>query len=322
MKKIIILNIICFCFFAEVFGQAVPAPEENIPFLVTFGKDAKKSYGDDDNCQVFFFSIPKSYSKPVYVRIFDPEIGGQHDEIYGGADSKTSFQLYGGKGCVSSKDARETNPIGDYKSGNLLHSKEFKNESKYDNQWYTIGPLSPTQGEYSEEYFGNVFKLICEGTSGDDGNLYRYFLSSSPSENIAISGGNAFTFEYTFRLNASSNQVSHIYPFVDDNVISIKQTNFDFDNDGSIELSSVATKGHQLKISGDNELAEDKYEIVSKEKGTSLDIQLIKGTKKISNNNVVFYVTNQYGEAMPFFAVPIGGTPKYTGKLTIKPVSK
>ena len=304
------------------FSQAVPSPEENIPFLVTFGKDAKKSYGDDDNCQTFFFSIPKSYSKPVYIRIFDPSTGGKHDEIIKTANTETSFELYGGLGCISEKDARETNPVGKYKSGNLLHSKVFKDESKYDDTWYTIGPLSPSQGEYSEEYFGYIFKLICEGKTGDDGNLYRYFLSTSPTENIAISGGNAFTFEYTIRLNTDPKQVSHIYPFVDQNVISIKQTNFDFDNDGSIELSSVATKGYKLKISGDNENAEDKYDVVPKEKGTSLDLQLIKGPKKIDNNNIVFYVTNQYGEALPFFAVPIGGTPKYKGKLSVKPIQK
>lgn len=322
MNKLILLHIVFLFAFTSTTAQAVPSPEENIPFLVTFGEKAKKSYGDDDNCQTFFFSIPKSFNKPIYIRIFDPETGGKHDEIYKSEDSETSFQLYGGKGCVSSKDARDTEPKGDFKSGNLLHSKVFKNESKYDNDWYTIGPLSPTQGEYSEAYFGYVFKLICEGTTGDDGNLYRYFLSTSPTENIAISGGNAFTFEYSFRLNSDNDQVSHIYPFVDDNVISIKQTNFDFDNDGSIELSSVATRGYKLKISGENDYAVDKYEIVSKEKGTSLDIQLIKGTKKIDNNNVVFHVTNQYGEALPFFAAPIGGTPKYAGKLSIKPVRK
>ncbi len=322
MKKLVLFIFILGATISNCSAQAVPAPEENIPFLVTFGKDAKKSYGDDDYCQTFFFSIPKSFSKPFYIRIFDPETGGKHDETYKYSDSETTFSLYGGKGCVSEKDARETNPIGNFKSGNLLHNKTFKNESKYDDQWYTIGPLSPSQGEYSDEYFGYVFKLICQGTKGDDGNLYRYFLSTSATDNIPISGGNAFTFEYSFRLNASNNQISHIYPFVDDNVISIKQTNFDFDNDGSIELSSVATKGYKLKMSGDNEIAEDKYTIVSKEKGTSLDIQLIKGSRKITNNNVVFFVTNQYGEALPFFAVPIGGTPKYAGKLTIKPVQK
>jgi hypothetical protein len=322
MKRIILLNFIILLLGSQSFAQAVPAPEENIPFLVTFGKDAKKSYGDDDNCQTFFFSIPKSFSKPVYIRIFDPETGGKYDEIYKSSDSETSFELYGGNGCVSNKDSRETDPTGDFKSGNLLHSKTFKNEENYDDKWYTIGPLNPSQGEYSEDYFGYVFKLICQGTKGDDGNLYKYFLSTSPSENIAISGGNAFTFEYSFRLNSNNNQVSHIYPFVDDYVTSIKQTNFDFDNDGVIELSSVTTKGHKLKMSGDNEIAEDKYVIIDREKGTSLDIQLIKGNKKISNNNVVFYVTNQYGEAMPFFAVPIGGTPKYVGKLTIKPAQK
>lgn len=322
MKRIIILTTLSILISFSTKAQAVPAPEENIPYLVTFGKEAKKSYGDDDNCQTFFFSIPKTLSKPVYIRIFDPGTGGKYDEIYKTENTETSFQLYGGKGCISEKDARETDPKGNYKSGNLIHKKVFKNEMEYDDTWYTIGPLSPTQGEYSEEYFGHVFKLICEGNSGDDGNLYRYFLSSSPNENIPISGGNAFTFEYTFRLNAASNQISHIYPFVDDNVISIKQTNFDFDNDGSIELSSVATKAYKLKMSGDNETAEDKYTVSPKEKGTSLDIQLIKGNKKITNNNVVFFITNQYGEALPFFAAPIGGTPKYSGKLSIKPVQK
>ena len=30
------------------FAQPVPSKEENIPFLVTFGKEADKSWGDDD----------------------------------------------------------------------------------------------------------------------------------------------------------------------------------------------------------------------------------------------------------------------------------
>jgi hypothetical protein len=29
-------------------GQAVPGKDENIPFLMTFGKDGKTSWGDDD----------------------------------------------------------------------------------------------------------------------------------------------------------------------------------------------------------------------------------------------------------------------------------
>lgn len=305
--------------FSFSWGQAVPAPEENIPFLVTFGKDAKKSFGDDDNCQTFFFSIPKSYNKPFYIRIFDPETGGKNDESVKNFNTKTLFSLYGGAGCVTEQDAREIDPMGQYKSGNLLYKKEFTDDKEYDNTWVTLGPYNAQQGEDAKEYFGYVFKLICEGISGDDGNLYRYFLSTSPNENIPVPGGNAFTFEYTFRLHESHKQVSHIYPFVDENVISVKQHNFDGDNDGELKLFSVRSMGMKLHLSGDNSNAEDTYDIKAREKGTSLDIQINKSPKDTPNNNIVFYVTNQYGQALPFYTIPIGGIPKYQGTLLLKP---
>ena len=55
------------------FSQSVPAEEENIPYLVTFGNKADKSWGDDDFSQTFFFKVPKSYKGMVYVRVYDPE---------------------------------------------------------------------------------------------------------------------------------------------------------------------------------------------------------------------------------------------------------
>ena len=319
LQLLLIIFILFMGSFLNVFSQAVPSPEENIPFLVTFGKDASTAYGDDDNGQIFFFSIPKTFNKPFYIRIFDPETGGQNDEISKTADTECSFSLYGGLGCISEKDARGVNLKGNYKSGNMLHTKTFGSESTYDNKWYTIGPLNPSQGEYVEEYYGFIFKLICEGLKGNDGNLYRYFLSSSPTQNIAIEGGNAFTFEYSFRLSDTPGQVAHIYPFVDSKVVSIKQINFDFDSDGSIKLYSNATIGTVMNISGDDVWSESSYVIKINEKGTSLDIQITKANKPKKNNNVVFYVTNQYGEALPFFAVPIGGIPKYKGKITFSP---
>lgn len=300
-------------------SQAVPAPEENIPFLVTFGKEAKKSYGDDDNCQTFFFSIPKTYNKPFYIRIFDPEIGGQNDELVNKFNTTSLFSFYGGTGCISEQDAREIDPIGEFKSGNLLHKQEFGDDSEHDNKWVTLGPFNAQQGEFSEQYFGYIFKLICEGTSGDDGNLYSYFLSTSANENIPVPGGNAFTFEYTFRLHESHEQISHIYPFVDENVISVKQHNFDGDSDGELKLFSVRSKGISLNLSGDNTSADNTYQIKAREKGTSLDIQIIKSDADSPNNNLVFYITNQYGQALPFYTIPIGGIPKYQGTLLLKP---
>ena len=43
------------------------------------------------------------------------------------------------------------------------------------------------------EFKSLVFKLVARGLSGNDGNLYRYFFSTSPTTNVAVEGGNAFT---------------------------------------------------------------------------------------------------------------------------------
>ncbi len=302
-------------------GQLVPAAEENIPFLVTFGKGAPTSFGDDDHCQVFFFSIPEENKKPIYIRIHDPENGGLHDEIVGDADSKTRFSLYGGKGCVSHKDSRSTEPVGEFKSGNLLNTKTFGVDAEYDDKWFTFGPFNPTEGEFSALYGGYVFKVIAEGIVGNDGNLYKYFLSSSPTSNIAVEGANAFTFEYSFRLHDDAKQVSHIYPYIDNKVVSVKQTNFDWDNDGIIVISSIAVVNYRVSVSGDDNKVTSEYIIKEKEKGKSLDIQFRKHPlRPAKNNNVVLYVTNQFGEYLPFFAIPIGGVPQFKAESSATPL--
>ncbi|MFA7273828.1 MAG: hypothetical protein WC044_08160 [Crocinitomicaceae bacterium] len=313
---------IFFLFLLTNFGhaQAVPAPEENIPFLVTFGNKADTDYGDDDFTQIFFFVVPKTQIKPIYIRVFDAEVGGKNDELNGAADTKTTFSFYGGKGCITEKDARSTSPNGNYKSGNLLKTKTFGVDASADDVWTTFGPFNPNEGELEEKYGGYIFKVIAQGNSGNDGNLYRYFMSSEPNENRGVEGGNAFTFEYCFRLHTSSTQVSHIYPYIDEQVISLKQSNFDWDNDGQIRIVSVAKKGDVAITSGDNQWATGSHKIVMEEKGKSLDVQFVKKSgSNSSNNNVVFYITNQYGESLPFFAIPIGGVPIYKQRMTGKP---
>ena len=159
-------------------AQPVPAGDENIPYLMTFGPKAGTSWGDDDFSQTFFFLIPKSFSQPIYIRVFDPDVSGTTDELDGIFDTHMTYSVYGGKECYSHKDAQETQPIGNYKSGNLLASKSFGNQPEHDNKWYTFGPFNPSEGEYIQKFDGYIFKVICDGIAGDDGNLYRYFLST------------------------------------------------------------------------------------------------------------------------------------------------
>lgn len=301
-------------------AQSVPAAEENIPYLVTFGKAGEKSWGDHNFSQVFFFVIPQSQVDPIYIRIYDPETGGAIDEKKGDYNTTTEFSVYGGKEAFTHKDARRNEPAGNYKSGNLLASKSFTDNAKHDQQWYTLGPFNPKEGELVADYGGYIFKVIAEGTSGDDGNLYRYFLSVSQEENKPVEGANSFTFEYTFRLSDNAADVSHIYPYVDSKVISVKISDFDHDNDGVIKIVSVAKRGEVTKVSGDNNWTYNEHKITEEEKNTSLDIQFIKNkSAPAKNNNITLSIANQYGELLPFYVVPIGGIPKYKYKIGVKP---
>jgi len=301
------------------FSQSAPAVDENIPYLVTFGADSKKSWGDDDFCQIFFCLIPASQTDPVYIRVYDPDTGGELDEPKDIFNTLISFSVYGGNSCWSDKDAQAIDPIGNYRSGILLATKTFGIESKYDKNYYTFGPFNPFEGEYVEKFDGRIFKIIAQGESGDDGNLYRYFLSTSPDNNLAVEGGNIFTYEYTFRLSNIQSQVSQIYPFVDDKTISIEVSNFDWDNDGIIRIISVAKNGVLCDISGDNNWIMRKFPILEEEKNASIEIQFIKNqSMMILNNNVVVVVRNQYGLSLPFFVIPIGGIPVYAPKIRMK----
>jgi hypothetical protein len=302
-----------------LFSQSAPAIDENVPYLVTFGGDAKTSWGDDDFCQIFYCIIPPSQTGPVYIRVYDPDTGGDLDELKGEFNTIVNFSIYGGNDCWSDTAAQVLKNSENIKSGYLLSSKSFGNEPKYDKKWYSFGPFNPSEGKSVEKLGGRVFKIVSQGISGDDGNLYKYFLSTSPIENVAVEGGNWFTYKYHFRLSDDQKHVSQIYPFVDDKTISIQISNFDWDNDGIIRIFSVAKNGILCDVSGDNNWVIREFPIVDEEKNSTVEIQFIKNQSiQIRNNNVEVIVRNQYGISLPFYVVPIGGVPVYSPKIRMK----
>jgi hypothetical protein len=302
------------------YSQPVPNVDENIPYLMTFGKFGETSWGDDDFSQTFFFLIPESYNQPFFIRVFDPDVGGAIDENKGDFDTRCVYEVFGGEGNWSDDDAKETGPFGNYKSGTLLSSRAFAENPRYDNNWYTFGPFNPAQGEYAEEYKGHIFKIICEGVTGDDGNMYQYYLSTSANENRLIEGANAFAYEYSFRMHNDYEEVSHIYPYVEDGTISVKINNFDWDTDGHIMVISVKRQGSDILTSDDDHWTEDELRVMDEEIGTSFDFRFIKANPLVKNNNVVVNVRNQFGDAMPFYSIPLGGVPKYRGEVEFVPI--
>jgi len=138
-----------------------------------------------------------------------------------------------------------------------------------------------------------------------------------------VEGGNIFTFEYTFRLSNNQNNVSQIYPYIDDRTISVKVSNFDWDDDGFIRIVSVAKNGILCPISGENNWVAQEFKTTEEEKNTSMEIQFIKNRNQhIKNNNVVLKVENQYGEMLPFYVIPIGGIPVYKPKIQMRVIER
>ncbi|HEX2968393.1 MAG TPA: hypothetical protein VHO46_04750 [Bacteroidales bacterium] len=318
---LLLLFICCILYNPKAFTQPVPGKDENIPFLVTFGKDGKTSWGDDTFHSVWFFSIAKDYTRPFYIRIFDPDCGGEHDEIQGDFNSRTLFSVYGGKGVdpnintESRGDERGVN----FKKGNLLVSRLFSNDAKTDNKYYVFGPFNPTDGDFNPKWNSYIFKIVCEGVTGDDGNLYRYFLSSDPNNDIPVEGANAFTYKYIFRMWNDFRSVAHIYPYIDTGIISVKQSNFDWDADGKILVVSRYKQGIEVPISTEDNWVQSVIPVEPGEVNSSLDFQFIKRQGElVKNNNVVITTKNQRNEAMPFYSSPIGGVPVYVPKTVVQ----
>lgn len=295
----------------SVVAQQFPGEGDNIDFLITSGGSASKQVGDDDHQQVVFFLLPKDVSSPFYIRIYDPETSGSFDEKNGGFDTETTFTCYGGAKTHSDSTSRGVGYQRKPK-GTKLTGKSFGVSEKYDQKWYVMGPFSPKQGEYSEAFEGYVFKLVVQTSGGNDVNLYRLALSSNKTSNVDIPGGNIFTYEYSFRLKSKAGAVAHVYPYIDENVVSITQNNFDFDQDGKMYLYSVVKKGERVTGSHNGNWKSSKHKIVGKEKKKCLDLQIRKHASW--HNDMVMYVTNQYDQPVPFFASPIGGNikPKFS----------
>ncbi len=312
MRRLIFIGFAIF-FYQLSCAQPVPNKEENIPYLMTFGNESEISWGDDDFSQAFFFQIPSDFKDQVFIRVYDPDTGGAIDEIRGGWNTQCQFEVYGGEGCHSEEDARETSPFGNYKSGTLMAMKVFGEDPRYDENWYTFGPFNPAEGEYLEQFDSYVFKVICEGIAGDDGNMYNYYLSTSANENIPIEGANAFAYEYSFRMHNDVEETSHIYPYIVEGTVTVKIMNFDWDNDGNILVVSRERQGQRIAISGEANWVEDQVKVIEAEVGGSYDLQLPKRKTfpPVRNNNVVVNIRNQFDETMPFYTSPIGGVPTY-----------
>jgi hypothetical protein len=91
---------------------------------------------------------------------------------------------------------------------------------------------------------------------------------------------------------------------------------FDYDDEGIIRIISVAKKGEVTKLEKSENREKSIHKIVDDEINTSLDVQFIKN-KVSKNNNITVSITNQVGGSLAFYAMPIGGVPKYKYRIKV-----
>ena len=195
---------------ADAQAQA-PVAEEGL--LVVYGRLAASREGDVDHREQIFFSLPADLADRVYLRLFDPEVGGDGDFIYGGSwDSETTFRLFGGAGAFTAAELPE--PVADGARaarvgyvpvagpGKLLQEKSWGNDPATDGRWVTLTALRARQGEVVGDRA--YFRLDIQGTEGNDGNSYSLGVSLARDRARPPEGLEIFAFRPTVRWAAGN----------------------------------------------------------------------------------------------------------------------
>ena len=286
--------------------------------MVTFGTaGSSPGNGDNDQVQVVFLEVPNTVTDTLYVRIFDPDVGGgtAFDERQGGVwDTSTTFSLYGSSGAYTNAAARQaafaTTSDPGISSGTLIASQTFAVDAALDGTWYVLASVNPGQGETVSSR--RVFKLSVVGAnSGDDGNRYNVTLSTDPLANVPPAGARIFAYSWTFPLYASSTK--RLYPYVPSGAQFFSQHNWDMD--GASGTMTLLTPIRTITvpsgdISGGNAEAwtDPPYRVDANEDGATWTVTM-NFTPAGPWDDLTFWAEDGAGRALAIYARPATAAP-------------
>ncbi|MCE1189774.1 MAG: PKD domain-containing protein, partial [Ignavibacteria bacterium] len=199
MQKILFPRLLNVCLLIIAFLAPAALAQESYK-LITFGKDAPKTEGDDNNYQVIFFSVPATVHDTLFLRLFDADCGGAHDQKIGEWNTTTSFALFGGQEAYNSELQKNMYPSRDVLYGGVkIHEEKYGINPLIDNEWVTHSKFVVAQGALIDGNY--VFKLVITGETGDDGNAFDVFVSSSAAKNDPVAGVQFFSYSPTIRVD-------------------------------------------------------------------------------------------------------------------------
>lgn len=289
-----------FVLFLTLFPTLLFAQQGRGLFFSVFGKDAPNTYGDFDNYQSFYFDIPTSETQPVYLRIFDPDVGGAYDEKHGEFDTETRFVVLGGNSANLIYGGSSENAYNklDYDKNDVLYNRVFGANRKGDGRWYSLLELKLENGYDLGNGFVR-FSLLSIGLGGDDGNFFDLALSYSQTEKRPPSTSYVFVYDLSLRspslLLYNWDEFRGQIKLNTEGVSQIDLSTFDMD-DVPISLSIPFLTDLDLKTSGDGNWVEN-----------SIDLSQYNSPREVGfnfygrpfNNTFGFFAKDQAGDLIP-----------------------
>jgi large repetitive protein len=275
------MTMVLFVLCGAGFADQVPYENSNVRYFYVFGSDGDPLMGAEDSKLELVIDVPVDGSDDVVIGVFDPNTGGKKDwkKPTSEWNTTTKFSVYG---------------------AGLLDSEEF-GEFGYDGEYYNFGPYPKTKGKKIGNFYR--FKLVAEGVSGDDQNLFKVRVLPNSAE--------VFSKNITFRLLPTQGDKMYFYPEVPAGMKTVIVKNYDLDVNGGTSTLSVRalSKKYPINDSQSGEWAETVVPI-SSETGGRLFYTITKATQRYANAGLM--ITDDKGEALPVYFVK--GTPPVVKK--------
>lgn len=276
---------------AALFGATTGVAAE-VPVSVTYGSEASTAEGDPDYRDVIFFSIPESVQGELFLRVFDPDSGGDYDQLYGeDATTETEFRLFGGDGAYTEAAVAAPDEA-QLVAGTEIAARSFGVAPALDGRWQTLVGFAPEEGERVGDR--RVFRLQVEGTAGDDANLYDVTLSLRERRNLPPDGLEIFSFTPTLRV-PDEDQITELRFLMPEDAEQLTVRSFDAAN-ADLALTT-AFRSAPLADSGQNEWREAQVMLEDEERGRLVAVTFGGGEEM--PNDVTFEIRDQDGRELP-----------------------
>ena len=170
-------------------------------FFSSFGSDAPISYGRFSDIQAFYFDIPETETRPVYLRIFDIEVGGRYDEKHGNFDTKTRFVILGGNSAntiIGGKTSIGRENLS-YSPDDVLYERTFGQDRQVDGKWFNLRQLDLDLGYNTGTGFVRYILLV-QSLDGDDSNFFDLALSYSKTAKVPVPNAKSYVYSLSLKI--------------------------------------------------------------------------------------------------------------------------